>query len=305
MLASPKSTAGAVLGAARTQRRPRLNPKMACDTTFRIVARRCLKDLTENHAATCQGDPKALHQMRTALTALRTAISFFSPMVADSRHVGVKRELKWLNTHLGAVRDLDVTIERLNELTTAITSDALLSALETEARDSHRSLARTLLSARYRRLIEGTSGWAENGPWSMAKAKQAAQQRASPIAAYSARKLANWLQKLLRKRRKLAHMGIEKRHRLRLMNKKLCYSIEFLEDLFPDKNSKQRFTLEHLRKAQKSLGQLNDAARGQSLATAIGVPTPSQFLRPKRQRRLLQTAVAAYRKLATLKPRFA
>src|SRR5580692_1337228 len=296
MSASPKSAAQGALLAAQRQQRPRINSTMACDTAFRVIARRCLEDLTENHAATCQGDPTALHQMRLALTALRTAISFFSPMLVDPRHVVVKRELKWLNTHLGAVRDLDVAIERLNDQKTAIASDALLSILETEARDSHRRLARTLLSARYRRLVEGTTGWAENGAWSMAKAKQAAQQRASPISAYGARKLARWLRKLLKKSRKLADMGIEKRHRLRLMNKKLCYSIEFLEDLFPDKNSEQRVTLKYLRKAQKSLGQLNDVARGQSLATAFGVQTP--FLKPKRQRRLLRTAVGAYRKLA-------
>src|SRR5271168_5082081 len=121
MSASPKSGAKAASSAVRTQQRPRLNAMMACDTAFRIVARRCLDDLTANHAATCQGDPIALHQMRIALTALRTAISFFSPMVVDSGHVWVKRELKWLNSHLGAVRDLDVAIEPLNDQTTATT----------------------------------------------------------------------------------------------------------------------------------------------------------------------------------------
>ena len=59
------------------------------------------------------GDAEALHQMRIALTRLRTALSFFSPMVADFRRERVRRELKWSNAHLGAVRDLDVAIERL------------------------------------------------------------------------------------------------------------------------------------------------------------------------------------------------
>ena len=81
---------------------------MACDTAFRIVARRCLKDLTAHQAATREGDVDALHNMRVALTRLRTAISFFSPMVADSKREGVRRELKWVNAHLGVVRDLDV-----------------------------------------------------------------------------------------------------------------------------------------------------------------------------------------------------
>jgi CHAD domain-containing protein len=304
MSASPKSAAQGALFAARRQQRPRINPMMACDTAFRVVAHRCLEDLIANHAATCQGDPIALHQMRVALTALRTAISFFSPMVVDSRQIWVKRELKWLNTQLGAVRDLDVAVERFNNQITATASKAALSILETEARAGHRRLARTLLSSRFRRLVEGTSGWAENGPWSTAKAKQTTRQRASPIAAYSAHKLAGWLQILLRKSRKLTEMGTEKRHRLRLTNKKLCYSIEFLEDLFPDKNSRQRVALKHLRKAQKSLGQLNDDARGQSLAAALSMQQSLPSLGPKREKRLVRTAAAAYRKLAALKPAF-
>jgi CHAD domain-containing protein len=305
MSASPKSAAQGALLAAQRQQRPRINSTMACDTAFRVVARRCLEDLTANHAATCRGDPIALHQMRIALTALRTAISFFSPMVIDSRQIWVKRELKWLNTQLGTVRDLDVAIERLNDQIAATASDAVLPTLETEARAGHRRLARSLLSTRFRRLVEGTSGWAENGPWSTAKTRRAARQRASPIAAYSAHKLTGWLQNLLRKSRKLGDMGAEKRHRLRLTNKKLCYSIEFLEDLFPDKNSKQRIALKHLRKAQKSLGQLNDDATAQSLAAALSARPFLPSLGPKSEKRLVRTTAAAYRKLTALKPAFA
>jgi CHAD domain-containing protein len=136
--------------------------------------------------------------------------------------------------------------------------------------------------------------------------KQAAKERTTPIAAYSTRKLTRWEEKILKKRRKLLKMGTKKRHRLRLMNKKLCYSIEAFEDLFPDKKfSKQQVSLKYLRKAQKSLGQLNDDANGHSLAAALqrdGVHAPLQFLSAKREKRLIRTAAAAYRKLAALKP---
>ena len=71
--------------AGRHRQISRLNPMMACDTAFRVVARRYLGDLTANHEATCKGDPVALHQMRIALTRLRTAILFFSPMVVDTQ----------------------------------------------------------------------------------------------------------------------------------------------------------------------------------------------------------------------------
>jgi hypothetical protein len=76
--------------------------------------------------------------------------------------------------------------------------------------------------------------------------------------------------------------------------------------LFPDKRlSRQQTALKYLRKAQRSLGQLNDDANSQSLAAALqrdGVPAPVEFLGPKREKRLIRTAAAAYGKLAALKP---
>jgi CHAD domain-containing protein len=280
----------------------RLNPVMACDTAFRVVARRCLADLTANHATTCKGDPEALHQMRMALTRLRTAISFFSSMVADPQRKQIKAELKWLHAQLGAVRDLDVAIERLE--TTGKQRPLDYQDWKAKRAQAHQRLERALRSARYRRLIKSASGWIDNGPWSIAKEKRAVSERASPIAIYSAGKLTRWQEKLLKKSRKLRDMSAKKRHRLRLMNKKLCYSTEFFEDLFRNKKlSRQLAALEYLRRAQKSLGQLNDDVKGQSLAAALQRGrTPLRCPSPKREKRLIRSAAAAYRKLAALKP---
>jgi CHAD domain-containing protein len=312
MSPSPKSGSKATSPAESARRQhhhptPRLNAAMACDTAFRVVARRSLEDLTGHYEATCRGDPGALHQMRIALTRLRTAILFFSPMVADPESVHLRTELKWLNTHLGAVRDLDVAIERLETAGKARPQAIPNGRSWNEKRaDSHRHLARTLRSARYRRLVKSISGWIESGSWSTEKGKQATKQRACPIAEYSARKLTRWQQKLRKKSRGLREMDTKKRHRLRLMNKRLCYSIEFLEDLPADIDfSRQHVALKYLRKAQKSLGQLNDDANGRSLATTLqrdGIKMPLQILGRKREKRLMQTAATAYRKLAALKP---
>ena len=303
----PSRTASPAEPAQRQRPYPtlRLNPAMACDTAFRVLARRHLGDLAGNHKATCSGDPTALHQMRIALTRLRTAIMFFSPMVDDPERMRITDELKWLNAQLGTVRDLDVAIERLKAVSKQRPQAMSYYRHCNEKRaDSHRHLARALRSARYRRLIEGMFDWVETGPWSIREGKQAARKRATPIVAYSVRKLTQWEEKILKKRRKLLKMGTKKRHRLRLMNKKLCYSIEAFEDLFPDKNfSKQQASLKYLRKAQKSLGQLNDDANGHSIATALqgnGVHAPLEFLSAKREKRLIRTAATAYRKLAAL-----
>lgn len=284
----------------------RLNAEMACDTAFRLLARRCLDDLNANHEATCNGDPDALHQMRVALTRLRTAILFFSPMVSDSQRAQIRQELKWLNHHLGVVRDLDVAIERLKAAGKQGPQATPYYRAWNEKRSAgHRHLTEALRSVRYRRLIESISAWLENGPWSVKRGKQAAQERASPIAVYGAGKLTEWQQKLLKKSRKLLKMDPDKRHRLRLLNKKLNYSIDFFKDLFPDKRfSRQKAAPKYLRKAQKSLGQLNDDAKGHSLATALerdGVRPALQFLSPKREKRLIWAAATAYRKLAAMK----
>ena len=215
----------------------------------------------------------------------------------------VRRELKWVNAHLGAVRDLDVAIERLRSINgqqpQATSNDP---SWEAKRAANHRQLARALRSVRYRRLVEGISRWIENGPWSIERGAQAAKRRASAIAVYGADKLARWQKKLLKKSRKLLEMDPKERHRLRLLNKKLSYSIGFFEDLFLDKRfSRQKAALKYLRKAQKSLGQLNDDAQGQSLAASLkrnAAWPPMQFLDRKRERRLIRAAAAAYRKLA-------
>src|SRR5260370_842985 len=285
----------------------RLNAELASDTAFRMIAGRHLKELTASHETTCRGDPVGLHRMRIALTRLRTAIVFFSPMIDDAKRAQIKAELKWLNSQLGTVRDLDVAMERLkagNKQRQQAT--AYYRSWNERRADSHRHLAQALRSARYRRLIESMSSWVENGPWSIKKGKQAARERACPIAIYSGGKLRRWRGKLLEKCRKLSKMDTKKTHRLRLLNKELNYSIEFFEGLFPDKRfSRHQTALKYLRKAQKSLGQLNDDAKGHLLATALqreGVHAPLQFLSPKREKRLIRTAAAAYRKLAALKP---
>src|SRR4051812_33035246 len=87
-------------GAGRNALPGRLSPSMACDTAFRIIARRHLGAFLAQHDSTCRGDPEALHQIRIALTHLRTAIRFFSPIVDDALRPNVWAELKWLNSQL-------------------------------------------------------------------------------------------------------------------------------------------------------------------------------------------------------------
>ena len=278
---------------------------MPCDIAFRIIARRHLLRLTDNHASTCDGDEDALHQMRDGLTHLRTCIRFFSPMVRDADRAGISDGLKWLNRKLGLVRDLDVAIGRI-EATSRAKDLPRLASWRRKRAEGRRALARTQRSERYRRLIKSTSEWIDSGSWSTQSDESAVQTRTIPILVYALHKLSRWEKRLLKTSRKLYKLDVEKRHRLRLLNKKLNYAIESCQDLFADKRfAKQETALKHLRKAQRYLGQLNDDARAQALARELGrdgakmlLPSPNSG----REKLLLEKTAAAYARLARLKP---
>ncbi|WP_426408280.1 CHAD domain-containing protein [Bradyrhizobium ganzhouense] len=304
---SSTATARARPAASRDMLPGRLSPGMACDTAFRIIARRHLAAVLAQHDGTCRGDPEALHQIRIALTHLRTAIRFFSPMVDDALRPKVWAELKWLNSQLGMVRDLDVAIERVvAEAGDELAVIAELQHWDEKRAESHRLLARALQSARYRRLVEQTSSWIMSGPWSTRRSKEAIRLRRCPLADHATEQLTKWEKVLLRKAKKLRKLDVEKRHKLRILNKRLTYSIESLQDLFAEKSlTKQKSILKQLRRAQKSLGQLNDDARGQTLAASLNEAVPEagiRFLDRKREKKLLRTASTAYRKLDKAKP---
>ncbi|GMO16688.1 CHAD domain-containing protein [Bradyrhizobium sp. TM233] len=280
---------------------------MACDTAFRIIARRHLDAVLAQHEGTCRGDPDALHQIRIALTHLRTAIRFFSPMVDDALRPNVWAELKWLNGQLGMVRDLDVAIERIvAESGDDLAVVAELQHWDEKRAESHRLLARALQSARYRRLVEQTSIWIESGPWSTRRSKEAIRLRRCTLADHATERLTEWETTLLKKARKLRKLDVEKRHKLRILNKRLTYSIESLQDLFAEESlTKQKSILKKLRKAQRSLGRLNDDARGRALAASLNgasLDASNRFRNRKREKKLLRTASTAYRKLDKTKP---
>ena len=283
---------------------PPLQGAMTCDAAFRTAATHYLGQLTAQHQETAAGEPDALHAMRVALTRLRTSILFFSPMVAGVEQMRLAAELKWLNAHLGMVRDLDVALERLTKIKhrRGVTD----RSWKRERAACQRILSRALRSSRYRRLVRDLTAWIERGDWSRKISKEATGRRAEPVADYSARKLTQWQKKLLKKSRKLEEVGAKKRHRLRLKNKRLSYAIEAAASLVPDnETSTQKATMKLLRNAQRSLGQLNDDTRRRSLAATLGedkTEASDLLLKPKQKKRLLRKAANAYEELAKIKP---
>jgi CHAD domain-containing protein len=283
---------------------PPLRGSMTCEAAFRTAASHYLLHLTAQHPGTSAGEPDSLHAMRVAMTRLKTTIALFSPMVDGDEQLRLAAELKWLNAHLGIVRDLDVALERLAK--TRNRTGASDRPWKQERAACQRHLTRALRSPRYRRLIRDITAWIENGDWSRKRSKTATERRTQPAAEYCSGTLKEWQAKLLKKSRKLKEFGARKRHRVRLANKRLSYAIESAAELAPPHETPARIAmLKHLRKAQKSLGQLNDDARFRALAAALGEDNMDESdlaLQPKQKKRLLRKATSAYEELATLVP---
>ncbi len=282
-----------------------LTPKgpatIACEEAFRTLARQYLYGVTEQHRAACAGSAEAVHKMRIALTRLRTSIAFFSPMVNGDDRVRISAELKWLHAHLGMVRDLDVAVERLVK---DGGRPADVKVWKRERAACQRHLTRALRSRRYRQLVGDLSAWIERGSWSTKRGKVALGLRLRPISDYGGERLKEWQKKLVKKSSKLEKVGPRKRHRVRLINKKLTYALDAMGILVPDEVTRaQQTALKQLRTAQKSLGQLNDDARYRALARTFGdgVGETPAGLGSKRKRRLLRKAADAYREFARLK----
>jgi CHAD domain-containing protein len=58
--------------------------------------------------------PDSVHQMRVAARRLRSALATFAPLLDPAAALPLKEELKWLASELGAIRDTEVMLERLD-----------------------------------------------------------------------------------------------------------------------------------------------------------------------------------------------
>ena len=66
-----------------------------------------------NDPRTRLGEVEPLHQMRVGTRRLRSDLRTFRPLLDKDWAESLRAELKWLGSSLGAVRDLDVLLERL------------------------------------------------------------------------------------------------------------------------------------------------------------------------------------------------
>ena len=140
------------------------------------------------------GDPEAIHQARVGTRKLRSHLRTFGPLLDPEWTEPLRSELGWLAMGLGAVRDREVLLERLNERAQALPASdqrsaaSLLHILETEILTLRVKLMEELSSVRYIDLLERLV-LATHSPVTLPEAEEPALKALPPLAASPWRRL--------------------------------------------------------------------------------------------------------------------
>lgn len=227
----------------------------ASDRAYAILRRR-LGELLINEGGTALGeDPESLHQMRVATRRLRAALQVFETALPTTL-LNTRGELRWLAQSLGAVRDLDVQLERLDALRRASPWDDsnALAPLATQF-ERARVEARTALLAvldddRYARLVGTARDLLIAGP--------PAEAPDEPSRVLGRRIIARRYRQFRREARLLRRSSPHADyHAVRIRGKRLRYSLELFIDLYGRDGA---LALASLRRLQDLLGELQDLA---------------------------------------------
>ncbi len=138
---------------------------------FAAVLGQQLQEILAHDPGTRLGaDPEELHDMRVATRRARALLRTARPLLDPAWTESLRGELAWLGGALGAVRDLDVFVQRLHAEVAALdTSDRraarkLVQAVQTERDAAREALLDALSSERYLGLLRTLAEGIERPP---------------------------------------------------------------------------------------------------------------------------------------------
>jgi len=226
------------------------------DLVIAALADAARQIIDHDHVVRLDDDPEGVHLTRVGARRLRSAVSTFGPVLDPIWADGLRAELAWIATLLGAVRDTDVLLGRFwamgQDLDESDHGAAALvvARLDTERRNHLGALLGAMRTERYLYLLEGVAAAASAPPLT-----PAANGRAAELAPELVRP--RWTQL----RRTVERLGErpsdEAQHEVRILAKRARYAAEFVAPVVgaPAK------TLGHgLAVVADLLGELHDTA---------------------------------------------
>ena len=250
---------------------------------FQKIGRACLAHYLRNERIVRERRTvESVHQARVGVRRLRAAMTLFKDLLQDSQSATLKDQLRDLAGRLGAARDLDVLIARIETLDLAAPVDlpALKAALRRRREAVYDEAVYALSAPETSRLAFEVAAWLETGWWLTARDDLHSARRDLPVLDFAAAELARRTRKLAKRARKLAHLDPPQRHEVRKAAKKVRYGAEFFRSLAKtkDRAAADAF-VDALKPLQDVMGELNDVAAAQQLlgALAAGGPGPVDY----------------------------
>jgi CHAD domain-containing protein len=258
------------------------NPATATTGAVAFAILRGQYDLLRAHEPAVErvDDPEALHQLRVDIRRLRAALALFADALPVRAAVHRER-LGEIGALLGAVRDLDVQMERVTTWTASAPAgerDALevvATVLEERQRRARRRAVAALSSKRTSRSLASLERFIAHGPLKRSSTAQTPLVDLAPeILAHEHRRLVTIGDSIG------AESPPEALHSLRIRCKRLRYGVEFLEPWY---GKAARAYVKRLIALQDTLGAHQDAVVAAATLREIGLDrqrrlTPIQLI---------------------------
>ena len=251
-----------------------LSPDDGAAAAARAVLRFHLRAFAQVEPAARAGEIEPVHQLRVATRRLRAALRLFAPLLPRRFVTAAHRDLAWLATAIGTVRDLDVLGETLRKQAARLDPELrravgpLGVALHEQHERALAELGTTLDAKRGRRLLERLAGFTDS---------RAPAGRGARLGDVAPELIRPHVRAVVRAGRRLdPDAPPPELHRLRVRVKRLRYALETLRSLG---DRSVRDLLVRLERQQDALGKGQDAATAiawlRDYAAIRGVPAAS------------------------------
>ncbi|MFZ5788471.1 MAG: CHAD domain-containing protein [Acidobacteriota bacterium] len=229
----------------------------AATAARKVLGRQWFKMDANTEGAVRDLDPEFVHDLRVATRRARAALRVFRGVVEERRSEWYRRELAWLASALGAVRDLDVLAGRMRDHALRVAAPAAVASRIAEVLAARRApamvvLERALRGGRYRRLLEALRSGVGVGRGGDARVAGAAPAR--ELAPVRTRAAGKRVERTLREGGE--RPSAEALHAARIAFKRLRYACEFFADLH---DGEARESIRRLVEIQDCLGRHQDA----------------------------------------------
>jgi CHAD domain-containing protein len=245
----------------------------------KVLRMHLLRMLVAETAVRSGDDVTGVHKMRVATRRMRAAWRVFDGAYEPSLQRRYIKELRVVARALGAVRDLDVQLERLVGHTERQSSVAALTSLEPlllewrQAReDAHRDLLSLLDKTSYEKFVDDYREFVDTPGAAML-------DEPSRVRDAAAGRIWRAYERMRAHDASLPYADAAAIHQLRIDGKRLRYTLEFFREVLPAPTD---LLISELTAQQDHLGLLNDAQVAASmtrewlLTSAATLPTETR-----------------------------